>query len=79
MTASEQINAFNEFAKTVIAQEGEQLSLEEIQDRWWEKQHQDEDLAAIQVAVDSYEAGERGRPADEFLAERRAARAKQES
>lgn len=76
MTASQQIDAFIEFARLVIAQDGEDLTLEEIQDRWWEQQHHKEDLAAIQAAIDSYEAGEHGRPVDEFLAERRAARKK---
>ena len=76
MTATQQVDAFNEFARALIAQEGEQLSLEEIHQRWWDQQHRDEDLAAIQAAVSSYESGERGRPVDEFLAERRAARSK---
>jgi len=76
MTASQQIDAFTEFARAIVAQEGEDISLDRIQDLWWEERHRDEDLAAIQAAVDSYKAGERGRPVDEFLAERRAAREK---
>lgn len=76
MTASQQIDAFNQFARSIIATEGEEITLEELQDRWWQELHRDEDTAAIQEAVDSYEKGESGRPVDEFLTERRAARTK---
>ncbi len=76
MTATQQIENFTAFAKALTQQEGEEISLDEIYSRWWDKQHRDEDFAAIQEAVVSYEAGERGRPAEQFLTERRAARAK---
>lgn len=79
MTASEQIHSFTTFALALTKQEGEHLSLDEIYQRWWQENHAGDDLVAIQEAVDSFEAGERGRPADEFLAEQRAARAKSDS
>lgn len=70
MATSEQINDFTAFAKTLSRQEGgESLSINDIYERWWEQQHADEDLAAIQEAATAYENGERGRPAEEVLAD----------
>lgn len=79
MTTSEQLQHFTTFALALTKQEGEHLALDEIFQRWWEENHRDEDLVAIQEAVDSFETGERGRPAKEFLAEQRTARARTRS
>lgn len=79
MTTSEQIQQFTNFALALTKAEGEHLALDEIFERWWVERHRDDDLAAIQQAVDSYKAGERGRPAEDFLAEQRAARTRAKS
>lgn len=72
MTASQQIENFTAFAKTITQQEGEQISLDEIYERWWNEQHRDEDLAAIKAAVKDYENGDPGELARDVLAELRA-------
>jgi len=72
MTITEQIDDFSAFAKR-LAEQGEGLSVRDALEIW---ESRDEDAQAIQEAIDSYEAGERGTPAREFLAEVRAARAK---
>jgi hypothetical protein len=70
MATTEQIDEFTAFAVQLSGQEGgETLSINEICERWWEQQHADEDLAAIEEAHAGYESGERGRPAKEVLAD----------
>ncbi|MCA9239426.1 MAG: hypothetical protein KDA37_04470 [Planctomycetales bacterium] len=71
MTFTEQINDFTAFAKKLAEDQGEGFSVRAALDLW---ESRDSDARAIQQAIDSYEADERGRPADDFLAERRAAR-----
>ena len=71
MTTSEQIAEFTAFAKIVTQQEGEEVSLDEIYDRWWQKRHTEEDLAAIKAAVEDYHLGDRGELARDVLAELR--------
>lgn len=69
MTATQQIESFTAFAKAITEQEGENISLDEIYDRWREQHHRDDDLAAIQQAHSDYENGDRGRPAEDVLAD----------
>jgi len=72
MTTTQQIESFTAFAKAVTQQEGEDISLDEIYDRWWEKQHRDEDFEAIKAAVQDYEQGDRGELGRDVLSELRA-------
>jgi len=76
MTVTEQIDDFTAFAKRLAQQQGEVFSVRAALDIW---EAIGDDTHAIQEAIDSYEAGERGRPADDFLAERRSARNKSNS
>lgn len=69
MTTIEQIDDFSQFAKQIIEQEGDDLPLDVIFDRWHRKAFPQEDLLRIQESVSDYESGERGRPVDEFLSE----------
>jgi len=74
MATSEQIDAFSRFAKLLSEQQGDELPLDAIFDRWHEEAHRDEDLLRIQASMRDYERGERGQPAEEVLAEFRAER-----
>ena len=74
MTTSEQIADFTAFAKTISQQEGEDISLDVIYDRWWQHRHREEDLQAIQDAHAEYESGERGEDARTELAKFRSER-----
>jgi len=75
MAISEQIKDLTAFALTVSRQEGDDVPLDVVYQRWWQARHQDEDLVAIQEAHAEYESGERGELAREELAEFRAERA----
>ena len=66
MTISEQIADITVFAQAISQQEGEDISLDVIYDRWWQQRHREEDLAAIREAHAEYESGERGEDAREF-------------
>lgn len=68
MNINEQINDFSAFAKR-LAEQGEEISVRDALELW---ESRDEDVQAIQEAINSYEAGERGRPAHEVMAELRA-------
>jgi len=67
MAISEQIKELTAFALTVSQQEGEDISLDVVYERWWQARHQDKDLQAIQEAHAQYESGERGELAREEL------------
>ena len=69
MTTIEQLNDFSRFAKQVVEQEGKELPLDVIFDRWHREAFAAEDLQRIQASVSDFESGERGRPADEVLSE----------
>jgi len=80
MSTIEQISAFTKFALSVSEQEGPELSLDAIYDRWRDGLHRDEDAKAILAAARDYENGERGELVEdvlvEFRAEREASQAK---
>ncbi len=75
MATIEQIENFTLFAKSVSQAEGESIPLAQIYDRWWQEQHQDEDLLAIREAHAEYQKGERGELAREELTAFRSERA----
>ena len=77
MTATEQIDGFTAFAKQLAAEQGDEFSLEDAFRQWQAVDHQEVEILRERLA--SVDAGEQGRPVDEFLAERRAARAKNNS
>lgn len=74
MALSEQIRDLTEFALAISHTEGEDISLEEVYQRWRQARHQQEDLLAVQEAHAEYQTGERGELAREELAEFRAER-----
>ena len=57
MATSEQIDAFIRFAKQISEQEGADLPLDAIFDRWHEEAYREEDLHAIQASAHDYEHG----------------------
>ena len=69
MATSEQIEKFSRFAKRISDEEGVEIPLTAIFDRWHAEVYQDEDLLAIQASHRDYERGERGQPAEKFLQE----------
>lgn len=74
MTATEQIDEFSAFAKQLAEQQGDNFSMEEAFRQW-----QAIDPAEVAILRERLASGEPGRPVDEFLAERREARAKTSS
>ena len=69
MTTIEQLNDFSRFAKQVVEQEGKELPLDIIFDRWHRQAFAEEDLQRIRASASDYESGERGRPVEEVLSE----------
>lgn len=74
MTLSEQLDQFNAFANRLAEQMGNELSIDEVYDKWWSDHRQSADLAAIREAHAEYQEGKRGRPAKEVLADLRSNR-----
>lgn len=74
MATIDQINDLYQFAKELPEVELAQLSIDEVYDRWRSGVVLDEDIEAIQEALDAYSQGERGEPAEAFLARVRAER-----
>jgi hypothetical protein len=74
MATIEQLDDLYRFAKDLPDEELSQLSIDEVYDLWRTGTVLDEDVTAIQEALDAYDRGERGRPAEEFLAEVRTER-----
>ena len=77
MNASQttELHEFHRFLSTKLSNGGADLSPEEVLDEW-RQDHPDpeideDDVAAIQEAIDDMEAGDRGRPADEVIADLR--------
>ena len=75
LAITEQLAQFNAFTTKLAEQEGDDLTIEQVYDRWWEIQHRDEEAAAIHEAHEAYEAGDRGEPAEQVIAEFRTERA----
>jgi len=69
MATAEQIDKFSRFAKQLSDEEGAELPLEVIFDRWHAEVYRDVDLLAIQASDRDYQNGERGRPVADFLQE----------
>lgn len=69
MAILEQLEAFADFAKRLEEQRGAEVTLDEAMREWQCIDH--EEVAILQERIASYEAGERGRPADEVMAELR--------
>ncbi len=74
MATTEQIEQFSRFAKQLSEEEGTELPLAAIFDRWHAEATKDQDLLAIQASAKDFDNGERGRPVEEFLQEFDAAR-----
>jgi hypothetical protein len=74
MATIDQINDLYKFAKDLSEAELAQLSIDEVYDRWRSGVVLDEDVEDIQEALNAYKQGERGEPAEAFLARVRAER-----
>ena len=79
MASIEQIEQFSRFAKQLSEEEGMEIPLDAIFDRWHAEAYKDADLLAIQASDRDYQNGERGRPVEEFLQEFDASRAADKS
>jgi hypothetical protein len=77
MNASQttELHEFHRFLTTKLSNGGADLSPEEAVDEWRELHPEPEidekEVAAIQEAIDDMVAGDRGRPADEVIADLR--------
>ncbi len=69
MAISEQIEDFAAFARLLAEQKGDAITLDDVYQQW--KEVDPHEVAILQERLDSYDAGERGRPADESMAELR--------
>ncbi len=69
MAISEQIANFTAFARLLAEQKGDNISLDDAYQEW--KEIDPDEVALLQQRLDSYDAGERGRPAEETMAELR--------
>jgi len=69
MAITEQIADFTAFARLVAEQEGDSISLDDVYQQW--KEIDPNEVAILQERLDSYDAGERGQPANESMAELR--------
>lgn len=70
MTAREEINSFARFALEQVDRGNTDCSMDELY-AMWRREHRpsasrDEDVAAVQGAIDDFRKGDRGRPAREL-------------
>jgi uncharacterized protein with von Willebrand factor type A (vWA) domain len=76
MASQEQIDSFHRFATEQLANGGREKTVDELYDQWrFENQTAEEfeeNVAAIQGAIDDMNNGDSGRDADEVIAEIRA-------
>lgn len=76
MATQEQIDSFHQFATQQLANGGREKTVDELYDQWrFENQTAEEfeeNVAAIQGAIDDMNDGDSGRDADEVIAEIRA-------
>ncbi len=75
MTTQEQIDSFHRFATEQLAIGNCEKSVDELYDQWRfanrNRDEFDEDVAAIQAAIDDMHNGDTGRDADEVISELR--------
>lgn len=73
MATQEQIDSFHRFATEQLQNGGKDKSVDELYDQWrFENQSPEEfeeNVAAIQGAIDDMNAGDTGRDAEEVIAE----------
>jgi len=69
MAITEQIADFTAFARLLVQQEGDNISLDDAYQQW--KEIDPDEVAVLQNRLESYDAGEQGQPADVSMAELR--------
>jgi len=69
MAITEQIADFTAFARLLVQQKGGNISLDEVYQQW--KEIDPDEVVILHDRLDSYDAGERGLPADESMTELR--------
>lgn len=73
MATQEQIDSFYRFATEHLQTDGKDKTVDELYDQWRFENHSPEELeenvAAIQGAIDDMNAGDAGRDADEVIRE----------
>lgn len=67
-TTQQELQNFTEFANARLSA-GATEPLEQLFGQWWEQEHGDEDRAAVVASLADMEAGETGRPFEEFAAD----------
>ena len=55
-----------DFARYAKSHSSENVTLDELYDRWREQTYEDTDALAVEASLRDMEAGETGRPFDEF-------------
>ncbi len=71
MSIADQIADFTAFAKRLVEERGDEgISLDTVIDQWQALNQQD--VAAVREALESYDAGERGIPAKDAMQQLRA-------
>ncbi|MEQ8849232.1 hypothetical protein [Botrimarina sp.] len=74
MATIEQLDDLYRFAIELPAHERDALSIDELYEQWRSTFALDEDVDAIQEALDAVDRGAPAEPAEEFLSRERAAR-----
>ncbi len=69
MAISEQIADFTAFARLLAEQKGDHISLDDAYQEW--KEIDPDEVAILQQRLDSYDAGDRGQPAEGTMVELR--------
>ncbi len=69
MRTTELIESFTQFAMTMVDQEGNELSIDDLFDEWRIQHPPTDDLLAINASLRDMENGETGRSFDDFAKE----------
>ncbi|MEM6654541.1 MAG: hypothetical protein AAF596_01935 [Planctomycetota bacterium] len=77
MSLTEEIDGFAEFARSLAEQQNGELTLDDAYQKW--KAIDPQEIEVLTERLASYNAGERGRPVADFLAEARAARSQSDT
>jgi len=68
-SVEQDLASFAEFARDELRAASTPLSIDELFDRWRVQNPPSEDALAIKASLDDMQAGEAGRPFDQFAAE----------
>ncbi len=69
MSITQEIDLFASFAKQIAEQQGQELTLDDAYQQW--RAIDQTEIEVLRQRLESYDAGERGRPANEVMDELR--------